>query len=488
MLLPRCGFIIAFIFVICGAAVLRGQGEVSVSILENLFDERELVKLPKSSSPIFFAPNSSIFAYIVKDWRKQHIVFGSYISPNFHEIFAPVFASDGNRMAFGARIGKRYFMVVDGKIGEPYEEPTLINPRFSENGKIIVYYGKQNGKDFVVVNDKKSQLYDWAGWYPAISANGDSVAFPAKRGEKATVVFNGHEGPQWDATWSPKLSRDGTHLAYCARSGAKTFVVIDGIEGPPFQDVGAPSFSPDGQLAAHSADMGNKHLMIFAKLKDQWEPAILYSQEGKTYKELLSGTGYCGATFSSGSIYDGVIRYPVFSPDSQKIAITCKAGCHGFIVLNNIKGPEFSEVDIPIFSANSRSIAYSAKQDDGKYVVIFNGKPSKPFYSVGKIALSANGDQIAYQAAHDKKHEFVMLGTQQGPFFDEITSNLAFSPNGKDVTYCARNGKHWFVVVGQNVSPPYDRVWTPMFNAEGSKLAFAARAGRIIYWKVLSIK
>ena len=59
------------------------------------------------------------------------------------------------------------------------------------------------------------------------------------------------------------------------------------------------------------------------------------------------------------------------------------------MVVNGIEGTRYDEIDPPpVFSSNSRRIAYGAKRDEERFVVV-NGKEGRPYDAI--VALGESG-------------------------------------------------------------------------------------------------
>ena len=64
---------------------------------------------------------------------------------------------------------------------------------------------------------------------PVLSADGGSLAFAAKSGDKWFVMKDGVAvGEEYDQVGDPVLSDDGRSVAFAARSGREWFVIKDG--------------------------------------------------------------------------------------------------------------------------------------------------------------------------------------------------------------------------------------------------------------------
>ncbi len=165
-------------------------------------------------------------------------------------------------------------------------------------------------------------------------------------------------------------------------------------------------------------------------------------------------------------------------PGCAKIAYRAKQSGKEFIVIGDQKGPEFDQVQAPVFSPDGSRIAYVAKQGKKRFVIIGDMK-GEQFDSVGTPVFSPDGKKVAYSACLNKKC-FVVMGDQRGPEFQEVSSSPIFSPDSSKVAYVARETKkgNVFVVVGDKRGPENFGISELTFSPDGSQLAYAALIGR----------
>ena len=116
----------------------------------------------------------------------------------------PYGAPDSKHLAYAAKQGTRYSVVVDGKARTTYDEiPLLLGPiRFSPDGARLVYPEKRRGKWIMVDNSENLA--------PNCEILVESITF----------------------------SPDGKHLAYGIRRDGKWSIVSDGIVGPSADAIG----------------------------------------------------------------------------------------------------------------------------------------------------------------------------------------------------------------------------------------------------------
>jgi hypothetical protein len=104
----------------------------------------------------------------------------------------------------------------------------------------------------VVVDGRRGPEYDGTlERTPIFSADGNRVAYGAKKGNKWLVVVDGQPGPEYDGilVGTPIFSANGKRVAYAAKTGGKWVVVVDGKAGPEYGVlICGPVFRPDGEV------------------------------------------------------------------------------------------------------------------------------------------------------------------------------------------------------------------------------------------------
>jgi hypothetical protein len=98
---------------------------------------------------------------------------------------------DGKRVAYGARVGNKWFVVVDGKEKKQYDGIGKGSLIFSPDGKRVAYGAEVGDKWFVVVDGKEEKQYDdplfWAGGRIVFDSP-DGLHYLAREGSKIYLV------------------------------------------------------------------------------------------------------------------------------------------------------------------------------------------------------------------------------------------------------------------------------------------------------------
>lgn len=333
------------------------------------------------------------------------LVKGAYRGQDF------AFSPDGNRLAYTARKGSKWVMVVDGNESAVFDG--VREPYFSFDSKHICYVGFR-GKDSILVLDGKE-----CGRYPGISMNLPS--FTAKTPQRRI-----------DTMYCPCVFGSDDHFAYSAvkergKNGSDGVVaVIDGKETSRYQSIGIIEFSPDGKHAA------------FVARKAEREFVVLDGKPGMKHGDIE--------------------KLLTFSPDSKHLAYVAtdfdnNGDGRSFVVVDGKPGAKFRNVSgISVsFSPDSKHVSYFASPDGEKYCMVVDGKAGKTYDEVGEMGqmpcqIYGPDGKLYYRAKHGDKCNMVIDGVQS-PAYDEVWEPYpVLSRDGKHYAFTAQKGDQWFVV------------------------------------------
>jgi hypothetical protein len=169
------------------------------------------------------------------------------------------------------------------------------------------------------------------------------AAYVANRGRNWLVVVNGIEGQEFDGCWGISFSPDSRRVAYVADRGRNGSVVVDGVRDREYDEIGKSSliFSPDSRRVAYAANRGRNWLVV------------VDGAEGKEYDAL--GQGNFAVLDSRREAYatlranpemvalEDIIEAnrPLFSPDSRRIAYWARRGNKWLVVVDGLEGRQY---------------------------------------------------------------------------------------------------------------------------------------------------
>lgn len=275
---------------------------------------------------------------------------------------------DGKHLAFVARRGNCWLVVTDGVVGKEYDNIGGSSLVFSPDSKRIAYAAMQGNNWLVVVDGAEEKGYDGLRGI-VFSPDSRRVAYVANRGRSWLAVVNGSEGEEFDGCWGLTFGPDSRRVAYAAHRGRKWSVVVDGTEGKEYDEIGKYSlaFSPDGRHVAYAANRGRNWLVV------------VDGEEGKEYDALGQG---CFVV-----------------PDSRREAYAALGENPEVVALEDI-----AEANRPIFSPDSRHIAYWVTRGD-KWMVVVDGLEGKPYDGF------LRGSNVVFDGTR-ALHAFAVLGSE----------------------------------------------------------------------------
>src|SRR4029450_3155253 len=137
------------------------------------------------------------------------------------------------------------------------------------------------------------------------------------------------------------------------------------------------------------------------------------------------------------------------------------------------------------------SIVYAARKSD-RECVVRGDQPGPLFASVDRLGFGPDGRSLLYVAklSEDRRkrnYHLVIDGKVNEEAFWYIES-WAVSPDGKTVALKTHEATGIQVAVGRQRSEVFDLVYDFNFSPDGKKLAFCARRGQKVWWKVMELK
>lgn len=185
---------------------------------------------------------------------------------------------------------------------------------------------------------------------------------------------------------------------------------------------------------------------------------------------------------SLGRVVGGLVECClVISPDRQRVAY----GSRGRAVVDGLPGPQYSKTGTPVFSADSKRVAYAAMRTplSGNYThfVVVDGVEGKEYKWSGappaQPVFSLDGRHLAFIARTQPKswseRDFVVVDDTEGEERTNI-ANLVFSPDGKRVAYLV--GFKSAVVVDGILGKTYDEIAFFGFSPDSRRFGYWAKS------------
>lgn len=397
--------------------------------------------------------------------------------------------------------------------------PNTMPVVWAPDGTQVAYVGLVDGKSHPVVGVEVGDEYDYAST-PVFGASGAETAFRVgNRTREDTedwwALVNGERIGRTDWMGAIAFSPDGERLAWWTRPGAKSerevlygngdqMLVLatrkkdkwrlqESEEWKDSISLEAPCFDDKGRAIAGARKHGLWYVISFDGRKEkelcsgmEWLRDFAVSPKGGDIAAVA--WDYDGFTGSSGRMPGTLVhvdkkRYgknyhaaakPVFSPDGRHIAYEvqrngiCGTGFDG----EEDAETSFDSVSKAVFSPDGKRIAFVGREGTG------SGDDPRP------IGEDVDGKQRATIVLRDAKKD---ARIETGAAFVAIR-DLTFGPGGEQIAFRALDADGWRMIVGDATSEPFDELGPPHFSDDGARVAFGARKGRELWWKVLELE
>jgi hypothetical protein len=346
-----------------------------------VLDGQELDK-DKEADPhsMIFSPDSQHYSYKIKKGNESWIIMDGTAQGPYEEILDNIFSPDSQRYAYPAKKEGKWFIVYDGKKQKEYYK--VYHQTFSPNSQRFAYdaddTGSEKEKLFLVLDNKEYKNFEYAGDLVFSPDSQHIASYGIDNGKQIEIVDDKpYSSYPPDLLSSPPVfSLDGKSLAFVTKDGERFAMVINGKKEESYDLAGGFSFSLDGQHYAYVAAEG----------KVKFGGGVLPPEEIMYDKMFIVFDGKRDKDYK----YD---RAPVFSPDSKHLAYRAIEKSGWTMVLDHKEGKTYDSVGTPIFSRDSQNFAYTASLGVDKFLLIINGKESKIYdqiYTVPKFISNDN--------------------------------------------------------------------------------------------------
>ncbi len=390
---------------------------------------------------LVIASKGSGAAYIERIGDKYRVVHNGKPGKLYHLVGDLTISGDGRRVAHVAHINATdKSIIADGKEGPLFKDIGM--PKFSPDGKHLLYTITQGKEERIVINNK---VYNdlWVSQDVLMSQDSRFIAFAAIPPGGGRIDFMITDLALQDRKVfefcgeSFVASDDRSRIAVvCSEAGARKIKIIDFQGRSVLETLAIP---PAGSIVRKKFGEDNRSF-VFTIMTDDYQRFLHY--KGRVEKMPKD---------------DEIMGDPLVLTAPERV---------GVIIGNAFK--------VSFYTAFQKN-----KYREKYYGYISNFKSSADGRHHAYVAIKAGGEERMR----------IVVDGHEGPLFDKIVSPI-FSPDSRFLVYRARqDGKRFLVVSdmkGKVVSQhkDYNMVFQPSFTADGKSVAYAVLDGNEVWWKV----
>ncbi|MBI3854937.1 MAG: PD40 domain-containing protein [Planctomycetes bacterium] len=436
------------------------------------FDEKVLCTIPEGviAKDVCFFKDGRQAAYRAIAGGKMYVVVNNQKQSEYATIADGISFSPAGKISYRGTNGSQWFAVIGGAPGPGMQSVGI--PVFSRDGSKFAYEASRGigartdaTASTVFINGQKTGDYAACG-IPAFSADGSICAHQVRIGKAGTaqrafrtadaMVVGGKPGPEADEVRNPSFAPKGNRMAYRYRMEYTWTMIIDGKAAESAADIGDAVWSDDGKSVAYRVGERGKYSMVINGKKGPEYPAL---------------------------------GEPVWSPDHKTVAYVVTDATKGgeFIVWGDRKSEVYGRVYPPVFSSDGQHMAYGARAENGKYMVVLDDKngPAE-FESIGNVVISPDGKRVAFAGQWNFRWTCA-IDSGRASMHDFVQTPV-WSPDGKKVAFAGQDQGKWFVEVNYRRGDDYDEVLTaPVFSSDSKKCAYGVRRGPDLLWRVVTV-
>jgi hypothetical protein len=283
---------------------------------------------------VTYGPDGSALAFVAARGHKWLVVNNGVEGKEYDGVGLPWFAADGKVIVHSAFEGERFgkaqrFVVSGGKEGKRYDVEFLGWVKPGNSNERLAYVVAQNGKAWVIDNERAGTKYDDVGWLEFVPGT-NRLYYAARAHGKWFIVKEGYPLRERydDIAWLG-FSPDGRRMAFVATSGSQQFCVADGMRGRNWDEVVLPQYSPD-----------SKRLGYLARRDDKWSVVI---------------------NERAGKVYDGV-SWLTENSASYDAAYRAKLGSRCCLVVDGAESRLYDDITRLWWSSDGRTLLAAARQ------------------------------------------------------------------------------------------------------------------------------
>ena len=171
-------------------------------------------------------------------------------------------------------------------------------------------------------------------------------------------------------------------------------------------------------------------------------------------------------------------------------------------------GAERDDAVAPCLSRDGKQVAWVLREGAKHGVAFGDGKRAKASHDwVKALSFRPDEKELVFAAGTGGTANVALLDPDGGNQIDGAqwrivrsdstgpervdtesflrVAHVTWSQDSKQLAFAALTAEGWRIVCGAKRSEPFDELGPPHFSADGTRIAFGARKGRELWWKVL---
>ncbi|MCD4782861.1 MAG: hypothetical protein K8T10_03410 [Candidatus Eremiobacteraeota bacterium] len=423
------------------------------------------------------------------------------IGPHSFMMHTLTISPDNRRVAFWEKRDGKQYVIVNDKKGKEYKEH-LINCEiiFSPDSKRVAYIVKEDKGEFAVIDGKVGKKYSAISReYVYFSPDSSRTAYAAvKEKNKWAAVVDGKEGKElYGIVGDISFSPDSKKVIYISRDIKYMHPVINGKELGDFAGVRQKiTLSPDSKRTAYFArGMDYKSVILDGKKIRKYKVSFFLNKNSiLKWNELLKKLKKHDSLpvkrvwdILDKKSKDAINAWQPGQTPDKKLKSTVLNGLNEVIRKKNFyrkkdfEGIKFYHtlVKKQVWARVDRLSELRITHFNRQLLYrVFPGEIASLYIDSKEYGLifSPDSKRLAYLFKLGKW--FVDVDGKEHEKYEDIGTLPTFSRDSKHIAYVAKEGKKEVVVVDGKEEKKYDAIGSnPLFSPDGKTIAYAAREG-----------
>lgn len=361
--------------------------------------------------------------------------------------------------------------------------PALVWYGHSPDRRMLAKVIEQGDSQFVTVNDAVGPGFDGVA-LAGITFSSDSrhLAYPARIGERWTLVRDGKTGRLWDGIGEVAFTPDCGHLVYAALDSTRWYMILDDMPGPWFTELsrGSLIFSPSGSNIAY---IGRRASAAYAVLGNSLGPSqddiagLRFTADG-TALAYIGRKGPAAHLIVGNRIsppYEAIAEFTLNPSGAGDAYLAKESGCW-YAFVGNVRWGPYDVADGFAFDRRGDRWVFVARRGGWDRLVFPEGEGLRHKRIVpSTLQMDFSGRHVAY-VIEARNRQAVVVDSTPNSFYDHV-EGLVFSSDGAHYAYIAYDAEGGRIVVDGIPGRKYDAVSDLVFSSGDGGTAYLARRG-----------